>query len=606
VETETNRLGNPDVGTAQQESLEADVDQYFKDLLEASSLGTPAARRIRESAPAGLADDVRRRIMTREEGHPARPQLAAPGNPQPGRPARFGQLRLHSAAFRATLDDTPKVRLVPATARPQQDRPDDASYDHPCRALDGNGTTQAESASTDARSRAGTQAPEDLTAGAWHLPALSYRRSPGTGSVPPSPAVPDPGNDNNALLYIVANPPYESPLRIPETDNRSDPFEHSVKALLIRHVIDRWASDLDYSSSDRLVQVILRDHVIPETSRTRSLRHEPERMRFLTDLVRDAGLRDFLASAARQPSRILADAAALARPWDTATLHLAETAIQELPDIGQHLVCRDVLAGFAHHESLLRFLVDATARQPSRGLADATIRIRCLWNTASIRHLAETAIQELPDTGQSLDNLRRYVIECATLHAGESGTGKTSLHSTFFHPAAKENARDVYPELGEHFEVMARGAYWQVKTVPVTPGDDDATRNAYWDADWTSHAACKGTDPDELFVQGAAQNQAKLVCRGCPVRTECLADALDSGIEFGVWGGMTERERRALLRRRPDVTSWRELLMAARARYERREITELVALPAGNSSEAAVSQPAQAAGRGAAWQVSSA
>ena len=67
-----------------------------------------------------------------------------------------------------------------------------------------------------------------------------------------------------------------------------------------------------------------------------------------------------------------------------------------------------------------------------------------------------------------------------------------------------------------------------------------------WITDWTTRAACKGTDPDELFVQGAAQNRAKLICRGCPVRTECLADALDNGIEFGVWGGMTERERRAL------------------------------------------------------------
>src|SRR6202161_4815833 len=59
-------------------------------------------------------------------------------------------------------------------------------------------------------------------------------------------------------------------------------------------------------------------------------------------------------------------------------------------------------------------------------------------------------------------------------------------------------------------------------------------------------AAGKRTDPDELFVQGPAQSRAKLICRGCPVRTECLADALDNGIEFGVWGGMTERERRAL------------------------------------------------------------
>jgi WhiB family redox-sensing transcriptional regulator len=43
----------------------------------------------------------------------------------------------------------------------------------------------------------------------------------------------------------------------------------------------------------------------------------------------------------------------------------------------------------------------------------------------------------------------------------------------------------------------------------------------------------------------------------------CLADALDNKVEFGVWGGMTERERRALLRRRPNVTSWRRLLEAA-------------------------------------------
>jgi WhiB family transcriptional regulator, redox-sensing transcriptional regulator len=89
-----------------------------------------------------------------------------------------------------------------------------------------------------------------------------------------------------------------------------------------------------------------------------------------------------------------------------------------------------------------------------------------------------------------------------------------------------------------------------------------------WEQDWSRRAACKGANPDELFVQGAAQNRAKLVCQGCPVRTECLADALDNRVEFGVWGGMTERERRALLRRRPQVTSWRALLSAARDQYE--------------------------------------
>ena len=65
------------------------------------------------------------------------------------------------------------------------------------------------------------------------------------------------------------------------------------------------------------------------------------------------------------------------------------------------------------------------------------------------------------------------------------------------------------------------------------------------------------------------------------MRTECLAHALDQRVECGVWGGMTERERRALLRRRPDVTSWSELLADARAAHdavltevERRSVTD--------------------------------
>ena len=88
-----------------------------------------------------------------------------------------------------------------------------------------------------------------------------------------------------------------------------------------------------------------------------------------------------------------------------------------------------------------------------------------------------------------------------------------------------------------------------------------------WVEDWASNAACKSDIPDALFVRGAEQNKAKQVCAGCPVRTECLAEALDNQIEWGVWGGMTERERRALLRRRPNVTSWRRLLEAAREQH---------------------------------------
>ena len=83
------------------------------------------------------------------------------------------------------------------------------------------------------------------------------------------------------------------------------------------------------------------------------------------------------------------------------------------------------------------------------------------------------------------------------------------------------------------------------------------------DVNWTAKGACVTGAPDDLFVQGAAQRSARAVCQGCDVRLKCLADALDHRVEFGVWGGMTERERRALLRRRPEVSSWFEYLVVA-------------------------------------------
>ena len=89
---------------------------------------------------------------------------------------------------------------------------------------------------------------------------------------------------------------------------------------------------------------------------------------------------------------------------------------------------------------------------------------------------------------------------------------------------------------------------------------------------WRVAARCRTSDADGLFVTGARQREARVFCRPCPVRTECLAHALDHRVEFGVWGGMTERERRALLRARPDVASWTELLFAAREEHEARRL----------------------------------
>lgn len=81
---------------------------------------------------------------------------------------------------------------------------------------------------------------------------------------------------------------------------------------------------------------------------------------------------------------------------------------------------------------------------------------------------------------------------------------------------------------------------------------------------WVAKALCRTGDPDELFVRGAAQRKAAVICRHCPVILECAADALDNRVEFGVWGGMTERQRRALLKQHPEVTSWADYFAAQR------------------------------------------
>ncbi len=72
---------------------------------------------------------------------------------------------------------------------------------------------------------------------------------------------------------------------------------------------------------------------------------------------------------------------------------------------------------------------------------------------------------------------------------------------------------------------------------------------------WRERAACRDEDPDLFFPIGATGpalvqiEDAKAVCRGCPVRDECLRWALENGQDTGVWGGLGEAERRALKRR---------------------------------------------------------
>jgi WhiB family transcriptional regulator, redox-sensing transcriptional regulator len=69
--------------------------------------------------------------------------------------------------------------------------------------------------------------------------------------------------------------------------------------------------------------------------------------------------------------------------------------------------------------------------------------------------------------------------------------------------------------------------------------------------DWKSQANCMGVDPDLFFPErGMSTREAKEVCRGCVVREDCLEYALANGEKFGIWGGLSERERRRIRRAR--------------------------------------------------------
>jgi WhiB family redox-sensing transcriptional regulator len=66
---------------------------------------------------------------------------------------------------------------------------------------------------------------------------------------------------------------------------------------------------------------------------------------------------------------------------------------------------------------------------------------------------------------------------------------------------------------------------------------------------WQDRALCAQTDPEAFFPEkGGSTREAKKICMGCEVRHECLEYALANDERFGIWGGLSERERRRLKR----------------------------------------------------------
>ncbi len=67
---------------------------------------------------------------------------------------------------------------------------------------------------------------------------------------------------------------------------------------------------------------------------------------------------------------------------------------------------------------------------------------------------------------------------------------------------------------------------------------------------WQTDSLCAQTDPEAFFPEkGGSTRDAKKICTSCEVRTQCLEYALQNDERFGIWGGMSERERRKLRKR---------------------------------------------------------
>jgi WhiB family redox-sensing transcriptional regulator len=72
-----------------------------------------------------------------------------------------------------------------------------------------------------------------------------------------------------------------------------------------------------------------------------------------------------------------------------------------------------------------------------------------------------------------------------------------------------------------------------------------------YDLAWQDGANCKGANADLFFPErGASTRTAKGICRECSVRADCLEFAITTGEKFGIWGGMSERERRRVRKER--------------------------------------------------------
>lgn len=99
-----------------------------------------------------------------------------------------------------------------------------------------------------------------------------------------------------------------------------------------------------------------------------------------------------------------------------------------------------------------------------------------------------------------------------------------------------------------------------IQTQPFTSRPTTGAAASVTDAlDWRQFSSCKDEDPEMFFPAGVGRRfdaqveEAQQVCRPCPVREQCLEWALNARQDTGVWGGLSEQERRRIHKRRPSI-----------------------------------------------------
>ncbi len=109
------------------------------------------------------------------------------------------------------------------------------------------------------------------------------------------------------------------------------------------------------------------------------------------------------------------------------------------------------------------------------------------------------------------------------------------VHRTTSYPAgpAADDVHQIFPA--------------RVPAPPAVPGFELAYTGEDEELSWQERALCAQTDPEAFFPEkGGSTREAKKICLSCEVRAECLEYALAHDERFGIWGGLSERERRRL------------------------------------------------------------